>query len=107
MPLSGHDPVPPPADPKEIRACLSQTLATEFDREWALVIDRVKQSMDLADLRDLLNKWRHTAYMEMRDPGSYYRLLAKVEHTLATGEAPVGSVPAQEIDALIDRRLGQ
>ncbi len=45
--------------------------AAEFDREWEIVLDRVKQSRDLADLHELLNKWRHTAYMELRDPGSY------------------------------------
>jgi hypothetical protein len=26
------------------------------------VLERVKQSEDLADLHELLNKWRHTAY---------------------------------------------
>jgi hypothetical protein len=70
---------PPPADPAAIRASLTPTLAAEFDREWDIVLDRVKQSKDLTNLHELLNKWQHTAYMEARDPGSYYRMLAKAE----------------------------
>jgi Family of unknown function (DUF6247) len=44
---------------------LTPALAAEFDREWETVLDRVKQSRDLVDLHELLNKWQHTAYMEM------------------------------------------
>jgi hypothetical protein len=82
------DPAPPPADPRAIRACLTSTLAAEFDHEWALVLDRVKQSQDLTDLHELLNKWRHTAYLELREPGAHYRTLAKAEQILRTGQHP-------------------
>lgn len=101
------EPVAPPADPKAIRACLSARLAAEFDREWNIVLDRVKQSMNLADVQKLLHKWRHTAYMEMRDPGSYYRMLAQAEHALATGEAPAGSVSGEEMLAELREQLGR
>lgn len=83
------DPAPvPPSDPQAIRACLAPTLAAEFDREWEIVLDRVKQSKDLADLHELLHKWRHTAYAETRDPGSYYRMLSKAEQILRAGSNP-------------------
>jgi hypothetical protein len=59
-PVTDSAPVPPPADPQTIRACLP--LVAEFDGEWRIVLERVKQSEDLADLHELLNKWRHTAY---------------------------------------------
>lgn len=48
-------PVPPAADPQAIRACLTPTATAEFDREWEIVLDRVKQSMDLAGLHAWLN----------------------------------------------------
>lgn len=96
-------PVSPPAEPQAIRACLTPTLAAEFDREWEIVLDRVKRSRDLADLHELLNKWRHTAYMEMRDPGSYYRMLGKAEQIMHTGSNP-DAVPFEEMQALIHRR---
>ena len=96
-------PGPPPSDPQTIRACLTPTLAAEFDREWELVLDRVKQSKDLADLHELLNKWRHIAYAEMRDPGLYYRMLSKAEQILRTGGNP-DAVPFEEMQALIHQR---
>jgi len=98
------DPAPvPPSDPRAIRACLTPTLAAEFDREWEVVLDRVKQSKDFADLRELLNKWRHIAYAEIRDPGLYYRMLSKAEQILRTGGNP-DAVPFEEMQALIHQR---
>ena len=58
--LPGPAPVPPPPEPQAIRACLTPALAAEFDREWETVLDRVKQSRDLVDLHELLNKWQQS-----------------------------------------------
>lgn len=97
---------PPPAEPQAIRACLPSTLAAEFDREWEIVLDRVKESQDLTILHELLNKWRHTAYMEMRDPGSYDRMLAKAEQIQRTGHNPAAGSFA-DMQALLRARLAQ
>ena len=99
-------PSPPAADPRSIRACLTPTLAAEFDHEWAIVLDRVKQSQDLTDLHALLNKWQHTAYLEMREPGAYYRMLAKAEEIMRTGQR-AGAVSADDMRALIRQRQGR
>lgn len=99
-------PVPPEADPQAIRASLTPTLVAEFDREWAFVLDEVKLSMDLTDLHALLNKWRHTAYMEMREPGSYGRMLAKAETILRSGTNP-DAVPFEDMQAVLRERLGR
>jgi hypothetical protein len=82
-------------------------VAAEFDREWEIVLERAKQTKDLAGVHDLLNKWRHLAYAELKEPGSYYRLLATAAHTLATGKAPPGSVSGEDMKALIRQRLGE
>ncbi|MGI8816444.1 MAG: DUF6247 family protein [Pseudonocardia sp.] len=82
--LGEPTPVPPPSAPRAIRACLAPMPAAEFDREWEIVLDRVTQARDLADLHELLNKWRHTAYMELRDPGSYDRMLSRAERIMRT-----------------------
>ncbi len=103
--LPDGDPVAPAREPVSIRACLTPDVAAEFDREWEIVLERAKQTKDLAGVHDLLNKWRHLAYAELREPGSYYRLLATAAHTLATGEAPPGSVSGEEMKALIRQRL--
>jgi hypothetical protein len=89
-----------------IRACLTPGVAAEFDAEWEIVLEQAKHTKDLAQVHDLLQKWRHVAYAEMTDPGSYFRLLSTAARTLATGEAPAGSVSGDEIKALIRKRLG-
>jgi uncharacterized protein DUF6247 len=99
--------VPPTTEPGAIRACLTPDVAAEFDREWEIVLERAKQTKDLAGVHDLLNKWRHLAYAELKEPGSYYRLLATAAHTLATGKAPPGSVSGEDMKALIRQRLGE
>ncbi len=97
---------PPPAEPQAIRACLTPSLAAEFDREWESVLDVAKQNKDLVPIESLLTKWRHLAYAELRDPGSYYRALAKAELILHTGQNPdAGS--ADDMRALIEQRLAQ
>lgn len=94
---------PPSADPKAIRACLTPTLAAEFDNEWQIVLERVKQSQELGDLHKLLNKWRHTAYLEMREPGAYYRLLARAEEILRAGGNP-DAASFEDMMALVRQR---
>lgn len=70
-------------------------------------MEEAKQSQDLAGVQDLLAKWRHFAYTELRVPGSYFRVLVTAAHTLATGEPPAGSVSGKEIDELIRMRSGR
>ncbi len=71
------------------------------------MLDLAERDQDLEPVHDLLAKWRHFAYAELKDPGTYFRVLATAAHTLATGQAPVGSVSGKEITELIRRRLGR
>lgn len=82
-------------------------MATEFDREWEIVLDQAKRDQDLQPVQDLLAKWRHFAFAELTSPGSYFRVLATAAQALATGQAPAGSVSGDEIKELIRRRLGR
>jgi hypothetical protein len=100
------NPAPPPPDPQAIRGCLTSALAAEFDSEWDTVLERAKQSKDLAGVHDLLSKWQHTAYMEMRDPGAYYRILAKAEQITRTGRNP-DAASFEDMLALVRQRLGR
>lgn len=100
------DPAPPRADPVAIRACLSPRLVAEFDAEWDSALEQAKTSKDLAGVHKLLQKWRHLAYAELHDPGSYFRLLAKAEQIMRTGENPTAG-SFEEMQALIRERLGQ
>lgn len=105
-PFPSGEPSAPEADPIAIRACLSPRLVAEFDAEWDRVLEQAKASKDLAGVHQLLRKWRHVAYAEMRDPGSYFRLLAKAEQIVRTGENPnAGSF--DDMQAVIQERLGR
>lgn len=108
LPASVPDPpaVPPAADPQAIRACLTPTLVAEFDREWETVLERAKHEKDITAIHSLLGKWRHLAYTELQDPGSYFRMLAKAEQIERTGSNP-GAVSIEDMRALIERRLGR
>lgn len=105
-PVPGGEPRPPAADPAAIRACLSPRLLAEFDAEWERVLEQAKVSKDLGGVHSLLHKWRHLAYAEMRDPGSYFRLLAKAEQIIRTGENPTAG-SYEDMQALIRERLGR
>lgn len=107
LPAYSHDPepVPPEAEPEAIRACLSQQMRYEFDQEWEFVLEEAKHSHSLAGVAGLLVKWRHIAYAELKDPGTYYRLMAKAEQILATGKAPAGSISGDELKVLLQERL--
>lgn len=57
-------------------------------------------------MHKLLQKWRHVAYAELRDPGSYVRLQAKAEQIIRTGENPTAG-SYEDMQALIRERLGR
>ena len=99
------DPAPaaPPAEPSAIRAALTSTLAAVFDQEWSIVLDRAKETKELGGIYALLNKWQHIVVTELRNPGSYFRLQAKAEQIIRTGENP-GAATIEEMRALIERR---
>lgn len=105
-PSPGANSAVPAADPVAIRACLPPRLVAEFDTEWDSALEKAKASKDLAGVHALLHKWRHLAYAETRDPGSYGRLLAKAEQILRTGENPTAGSLA-DMQALIRERLGR
>jgi hypothetical protein len=69
------------------------------------VLERAKQSKDLAGVHEFLRKWQHIAHTEATDPGSYFRVLAKAEQISRTGHNP-DAVPAEQMQELIQQRFG-
>lgn len=95
-PTSGPELEPPTADPVAIRASLTPRVAAEFDIEWEIELERAKHAKDLAGVHALLNKWRHFAFTESHDPGTYFRLLAKAEQISSMGRNP-DAVPLENV----------
>ena len=105
LPAYDYEPVPPEAEPEAIRVCLTGQMLADFDREWEFVLEEAKQTHSLAGVQDLLAKWRLMAYTELKRPGSYARMMAAIEQTLATGKAPAGSISGEEMMARLQARL--
>jgi hypothetical protein len=109
LPLSYEpfpDPVPPPAEPGAIRACLTGQMLAAFDKEWDFVLDEAKQTHNLGSVQEMLASWRLMAYTELKDPGSYARMMAKVELIQRTGRNP-DAVPVEAVREQIRQRLAK
>jgi hypothetical protein len=107
-PAPSHDGgvVAPAADPVEIRACLPHHLVAVFDAEWDTAMEKARAAKDLSGVLSLLHKWRHLAYAELREPGTYHRLQAKTEEILRTGSNSTAGSYTQ-MRARVQERLGR
>ncbi len=91
--------------PAAIRSQLAPDLATIFDREWEIVLDRAKGTQDLQGVQDLLHKWRHTVAAEAAEPGWYLRLQDDAARILERGTPDPDSISGDQVRALIAARL--
>ncbi|NNH75280.1 hypothetical protein HLB23_36430 [Nocardia uniformis] len=99
-------PAVPPTDPAALRASLTPSLRAVFDREWGLVMDQAKDARSLTGVHKFLTQWRYIAADEARDPGAYFRVLAKAAEIEASGGNPAGR-SMEDVLALIEQRRQQ
>ncbi len=100
---------PPFADasPAQVRSALIPEDVAEFDRQWRTVMAKATETLDLVDVLRTLESWRRVAWLTTASgPDGYRRMLARAEHSLRTGELPPGTVPLDQVKALIAQRLG-
>jgi hypothetical protein len=96
------------ASPREVRAALLPEEQSDFDQQWRDALNGAAESLDLADVFQVLDSWRRRAWITTHlGHDGYRRMLARAERTLRTGEPEPGSVPLEEIKALIAERLGR
>jgi len=95
------------ATPAQIRGVLLPEELPRFEREYSEALRAAAEQYRLDRLETCLRTWRRIAWLAHSDPGAHRRMLAHVEHTLATGEPPPGSVAVERIEELIARRLGR
>jgi hypothetical protein len=95
-------PVRPPfaeASPAEVRAALLPEEQPVFDREYQQALEVAGKTLLLDELNSTLEAWRRIAWMTQSDPAAHRRMLAQVETTLRTGQAPPGTVPWSQLKA--------
>lgn len=103
---------PPPrsfrdASPKEIRAALIPEEQVQFDISWRTAMTEATEAQDLSGVFSSLATWRvHAEITQDLGHEGYRQWLARAERIARTGELPPGTVPLEDIQALIRERLG-
>ncbi len=100
--------LPPDTTPAAIRDALIDEERADFERAYQEAIAEAAQTLDLTRVLDVLRNYHRIAWLTQRQgPEAHRRMLDHVEHALRTGEAPPGSVSAEQVKALLQERLGQ
>ena len=102
-------PVPvlaPETMPTAIRDALIDEERAEFERAYQHAMTEATQTLNLTRVLDVLRNYHRIAWLTQRQgPEAHRRMLDHVAHALRTGEPPPGSVSAEDIKALIQKRL--
>ena len=100
--------LPPDTTPAAIRDALIDEERAAFERAYQDAMAEAAQTLDLTRVLNVLRNYHRIAWLTQRQgPEAHRRMLDQVAHTLRTGEAPPGSVSADEVKALIQERLGK
>jgi hypothetical protein len=90
---------------REIRTALTPEDAAAFDSDWRAALTRAMDSLDLAEINDLLVSWRRTAHLTTAlGHAGYRQMLARADRVLATGQLEPGTVPVEVAMADLGRR---
>lgn len=97
------EPVPAllaPAAPRAIRDALIDSERAEFEQAYREAMAEAAKTLDLTEVLRVLDAYQEIA-RKTRQHGveAHRRMLAAVQHTLATGEAPPGSKSWSQLKA--------
>lgn len=88
------------ASPREIRAALIPEEQVDFDVTWRAAMTKAAETMELTEVFETLQSWRHHAMItEELGHSGYRRWLAEAEQRARAGESPPGSVPWSQLKA--------
>jgi hypothetical protein len=88
------------ASPREVMAALAPEERADFDRQWRQALAKAADSLDLADVLDVLDSWRRRATItNYLSHNGYREMLARADRILRTGEPEPGSVPWSQLKA--------
>lgn len=104
-PVSSHAVAGGSSQPAGIRSRLTPDLTAIFDAEWEIVLEAAKGTQDLQTIHNLVQKWRHVATAEAKEPGWYFRLQEQAERILAAGSAEAAGITTYDAWAVLEERL--
>lgn len=86
------------ASPARIREALTEEDAAAFDRQWRTLMGQATERLDLTEVNEALEAWRHVAWVtSVHGPVAYRQTLASAETRLQTGERAPGAVPWHQL----------
>lgn len=92
--------------PAAIRDALIDEEQADFVTAYQRELRAAGDAFDLGPLFEVIESFRHIAEVTQHQGAeAHRRMLDRVAHALRTGEAPPGSISADEMRALIARRL--
>lgn len=98
--------LPPDTSPAAIRDALIDEERAEFERAYQEAMAEAAETLDLTKVLDVLRNYHRIAWLTQRQGvEAHRRMLNNVAHAMRTGEAPTGSAPAEDVKALIRKRL--
>ncbi|MQA63086.1 MAG: hypothetical protein GEU86_16700 [Actinophytocola sp.] len=100
--------LPPDTSPAAIRDALIDEERAEFERAYQEAMVEAAETLDLSRVLDVLRDYHRIAWLTQRQGvEAHRRMLKNVAHAIRTGEAPSGSASAEDVKALIRKRLGE
>jgi hypothetical protein len=88
------------ASPARVREALTAEDRAAFDRQWRALMARATERLDLSEVQEALEGWRHVAWVtSVHGPEVYRRTLASAQERLESGERAPGAVPWAQLKA--------
>lgn len=100
--------LPPDTTPRAIRDALIDDERDGFELAYQDAMTEATKTLDLTPVLDVLRNYHRIARLTQRQgPAAHRRLLDQADHARRTGEAPAGSATAEDMRALLRRKLGR
>jgi hypothetical protein len=95
-----------PALPRAIRDALIDSERAEFERRYQEAMAEATRTLDLTEVLRVLDAWQDIAHKtQQHGVETHRRMLERVARLERGDEVP--TAPAQDVEALIARRLGR
>jgi hypothetical protein len=98
--------LPPDATPQAVRAALVAEERAAFDRDYQAALAEAGKTLDLTGVLDVLNNWRHVAWITQRHGAETHQRMLNAAARLMAGD-DVPTVPGQVVKAEVNARLGR
>ena len=88
------------ASPARVREALIAEDRAAFDQQWRVLMSRATERLDLSEVHEALQEWRHVAWVtSAHGPEVYRRTLASAQQRQQSGDRAPGALPWAQLKA--------